>query len=167
MTDSGTKGLQVWQPVAEYERRLKARRERIADFDRTHFRISNLRLLIAASVALLLWLAFGRATVSPWWPLAGAIVFGALVVVHARLLERAERARRAARLYERGIERFLSGASRYRLSKTERHLVQQRPTRAVSSNARRNVGREPRAVHSPDTRRHFGTSGRDWTLRVD
>ena len=106
VTDSGTKGLQVCQPVAEYERRLKARRERIADFDRTHFRISNLRLLVAASVALLLWLAFGRAMVSPWWPLAGAIVFGALVVVHARLLERAERARRAARLYERGIDRL-------------------------------------------------------------
>src|SRR5919198_907903 len=96
------------RPRGEYERRLIARRARIAEFDRTHFRLSNLRLLIAASVALLLWLAFGRATVSAWWPLAGAAGFGALVVVHARVLERAQRARRAARLYERGIDR-LSG----------------------------------------------------------
>jgi hypothetical protein len=109
VTGSGSKGRQAWQPVAEYERRLNVRRERIADFNRTHFRISNLRLVIAASVALLLWLAFGRAAVSPWWPLAGAIVFGALVVVHARLLERAERARRAARLYARGIDRLAGG----------------------------------------------------------
>ena len=94
------------RPHTQYERRLSERRARIAEFDRTHFRISNLRLLIAASVALLLWLAFGRAAVSPWWPLAAAVGFGALVVVHARVLERAERARRAARLYERGIDRL-------------------------------------------------------------
>jgi hypothetical protein len=106
MTEARSASLQACDPVAEYERRLHARRERIADFDRAHFRISNLRLVIAAFVALLLWLAFGRAAVSPWWPLAVALLFGALVVAHARLLERAERARRAARLYERGIDRL-------------------------------------------------------------
>jgi hypothetical protein len=93
-------------PAAEYERRLIARRRRIADLDRTDDRISNLRLLIAGVVALLLWLAFGRAVLSPLWPLAAAVAFGAVVVIHARLLERAERARRAARLYTRGIDRL-------------------------------------------------------------
>src|SRR5581483_9660786 len=43
---------------------------------------------------------------SPWWIVAGAVGFLVLVVAHARVLERAERASRAARLYERAIDRL-------------------------------------------------------------
>jgi hypothetical protein len=93
-------------PRDEYERRLAARRGRIADIDRSHLHFSNARLAIAALIATLLWLSLARGAVSAWWPLAAAIAFGALVVLHARLLERGERARRAARLYERGLERL-------------------------------------------------------------
>jgi hypothetical protein len=95
----------VTGPRTEYERRLALWRERIAVFERRHLVLSNARLAAAAAIALLLWLAFFRAALSPAWIILGLIAFGVLAVVHARVLQRAERAQRAARLYERGIDR--------------------------------------------------------------
>src|SRR2546427_757887 len=96
------------EPRAEYGTRLKRWRERIADLDRRHLLLSNARLVAAAVIAIVLWLAFGRAAVSPWWIVIAALGFGALAVVHARALQRIERGQRAAALYERALER-LSG----------------------------------------------------------
>src|SRR5581483_2706531 len=90
----------------EYERRLAERRRRIADLERSHLRLSNLRLLIAAVGAVVLWLALARAALSPWWAAAVWIVFGGVAVIHAKLLERTERVRRAERLYVRALERL-------------------------------------------------------------
>src|SRR5436190_11899558 len=95
-------------PRVEYERRLRRWQERIDDQDRRHLIVSNARLAAAAAIALLLWLAFFRRAVSPWWMAAGVVAFAALVVFHARVLQRLERSRRAVRLYTRGLER-LSG----------------------------------------------------------
>jgi hypothetical protein len=91
----------------EYERRLSRWRERIAVFNRRHLILSNARLAAAALIAVVM-LAFFRGAVSPWWIVAGAAVFTALVVLHARVLQRLARAQRASRLYERALER-LSG----------------------------------------------------------
>ena len=52
-------------PRAEYDRRLAAWRERIAALDRVNFIISNIRLAIAGAGAVLLWMAFVRASISP------------------------------------------------------------------------------------------------------
>ena len=93
-------------PRSEYHRRLEVWGGRIARLDRGHLLISNLRLLLAGACAAVLWLAFVRASLSPGWVLAPAAAFGALVVVHARLLGRSDRARRAHRLYERGLARL-------------------------------------------------------------
>ena len=94
------------RPGEEYDRRLAKRRRQIADLDRSHLRLSNLRLLIAAFGALVLWLAFARSALSPWWALAVWVVFGAVAVVHAKLLERTERVRRAERLYVHALDRL-------------------------------------------------------------
>jgi len=96
------------EPRAEYEARLGRWRERLADLDRRHLHLSNARLAAAAVIAILLWLAFGRAAISPWWLVAGAVGFGVLAIVHARALQRIERGQRAAALYDRALER-LSG----------------------------------------------------------
>jgi hypothetical protein len=93
-------------PRAEYGDRLARRRERIAELDRQHLLYSNARLGIAAAIAVVAWLAFLRAVLSPWWVLLVAIAFAVVAVLHAKLLNRAERVRRAARVYERGIERL-------------------------------------------------------------
>ena len=95
-------------PGAEYERRLASWRGRIAAFDRTHFLISNIRLALAGAGAVLLWMAFVRASASGWWPVAAWLLFGVVAVVHARLLQRSERAKRAEAVYLRGLDR-LSG----------------------------------------------------------
>ena len=92
-------------PRAEYDRRLAAWRERIAALDRINFIISNVRLAVALIDAVLLWLAFIRSTISPAWPLAGWLAFGAIAVVHARRLSQFERAQRAERVYLRGLDR--------------------------------------------------------------
>ena len=93
-------------PRAEYERRLSAWRTRIVGLDRTHLLISNGRLLMAAAGAVLLWQAFVRARISPWWPVAAWVVFAAVAVSHALLLQRRDRARRAEAVYTRGIDRL-------------------------------------------------------------
>ena len=84
-------------PATEYEQRLAVRRERIAVLDRSHLWISNGRLLLALAGAVLLWAAFVPAAISPLWPLAVWLAFGALVVVHAKVLQRVDRARNAER----------------------------------------------------------------------
>jgi hypothetical protein len=96
----------VTDPRAEYHRRLDAWNGRIERLDRAHLLVSNARLACAAACAVLLWLAFVRASLSPAWVLLPGLAFGALVVVHVRLLQQRDRARRAHRLYESGIARL-------------------------------------------------------------
>ena len=93
-------------PRDEYQRRLTDRRERMAALDRINLRISNGRLALAAVVAALVWMAFGRATISPVWPIGAGLVFGILAVVHAQHLNRFERAQSAERVYRRGLDRL-------------------------------------------------------------
>jgi hypothetical protein len=95
-------------PAAEYHDRLADRRSRIAAFDRSHLLFSNARLVVASIGAVLLWMAFIRGMLSPIWPLLVWLVFGALAVAHARLLNRMDRAKNAERWYLRGLDR-LSG----------------------------------------------------------
>jgi len=95
-------------PRGEYGSRLKRWRERIADLDRRHLLLSNTRLGAAAIIAIVLWLVVFRESLSAWWLVVGAVGFTALATAHARVLQRIERGRRAAALYERALER-LSG----------------------------------------------------------
>ena len=90
----------------EYARRLGIWAVRIEELDRTHFVISNLRLLLFGAFVAVVWLAAARSALSLAWALVPAIAFGGLLVVHARLLNRAERAQRAHRLYQRGLARL-------------------------------------------------------------
>jgi len=96
----------VTDPRTEYDRRLTSWRERIAGLDRVNFLISNGRLALAAAGAALLWMAFVRASVSPAWPVAAWFAFGVLAVVHAKQLQRFERAQSAERVYRRGLDRL-------------------------------------------------------------
>jgi hypothetical protein len=93
-------------PGAEYERRLARWRERIAALDRINLHISNGRLVLGVAGAVLLWMAFVRATVSPWWPVAAWLAFAVVAVVHATRLRLYDRAKDAERLYLRGLNRL-------------------------------------------------------------
>jgi len=93
-------------PSAEYERRIARWTAAITAGERTHLLISNLRLADAAVGALLAWLALGRGMISPGWAIAAGVIFLVLLVVHARVLNRNDRAVRARRFYEHGISRI-------------------------------------------------------------
>ena len=93
-------------PRAEYERRLAHWRERIATLDRVNLHISHGRLVLGVAGAVLLWLAFVSFSISPAWPIGVWLGFGALAVVHARQLQRHDRARGAERVYLRGFDRL-------------------------------------------------------------
>src|SRR6185295_12441446 len=94
------------EPRAEYGRRLTRWRERLADLGGRHLLLSNARLAAAAIIAIVLWLAFIRASLSAWWIVVCAVAFAVLAVAHARVLQRIERGQRATALYERALERL-------------------------------------------------------------
>jgi hypothetical protein len=91
---------------AEYVRRIARWRADVARGEFAHLLVSNSRLACAAAAAVLAWLAFVSHRLSAVWPVVPAVAFLALVVVHAGVLRRIERARRARQLYERGISRL-------------------------------------------------------------
>jgi hypothetical protein len=93
-------------PRAEYDRRLAQWRQRIAALDRINFHISNGRLVFGVGGAVLVWLAFIRATISPWWPVAAWLAFAVLAIVHAKRLQLFDRAKSAEQLYIRGLNRI-------------------------------------------------------------
>lgn len=91
--------------LAEYQRRLADRKAEAARLDARSAQISNLRLLAFAVIAIVLWLAV-KGRVNPWWLLAPAAVFVALVIWHDRVIRAFTRAQRAIKLYEWGIARI-------------------------------------------------------------
>ena len=78
---------------------------RIARGDRRHQLVSNLRLAAVAIAAVTLWLLI-HYNMSAAWLFVPAVLFAALVVVHARVLNHNERARGAHGLYQRGLNRL-------------------------------------------------------------
>jgi MutS domain V len=93
-------------PRTEYEARLERWSREIARCERASLSISNGRLVVAAVTAFLAWQAFVSFRLAPIWPIVSALGFAVLAIVHARVLRRIERARRAHQLYERGMARL-------------------------------------------------------------
>jgi len=96
----------TWNPQEQYQRRHAAWTAAIARKDRHHLVVSNARLVAVGVVALLLWLALARDALPVGWVLAPAASFLLLLVVHTYILNALDRARRAARYYERGFSRL-------------------------------------------------------------
>lgn len=93
-------------PHAEYTERIEARRRVVAQYDRIHIRLGNVRLGVAAIAAALAWFAFSRGAVSGWWLTAPGAVFLALAIYHERVLRARALAGRAVRFYQRGLDRL-------------------------------------------------------------
>ena len=93
-------------PRAEYEQRRARWVAAIARGDRRHLLVSNLRLAAVVLAALLAWLGFARAMVSPAWTLVPVAAFLALMVVHAYVLNARDRAVNARDYYDRGFKRL-------------------------------------------------------------
>jgi hypothetical protein len=93
-------------PAAVYRRRREARLAGAARQERKADRIGQGRIAVVLAAAVLAWLAFGVGRVAAYWLAVPAVAFVALAVWHQRVLFRQRRAERAARYYERGLERL-------------------------------------------------------------
>ena len=93
-------------PQDQYSRRLAARELRVAECERAHIRMGNLRLLLFLGGAVMAWLALSRHALSLWWLAVPLCLFVVLAVVHSGVLRRQLRARRAAAVYRDGIARI-------------------------------------------------------------
>jgi MutS domain V len=93
-------------PLAEYRARLEDRR-RFSELEQKQFRrIGNARLAAGFAAIVVAFFVFGEVWISPWWLVLPLAIFAALVIVHAKIVERLERSIRAAQFYERGIARL-------------------------------------------------------------
>jgi hypothetical protein len=93
-------------PAEEYKQRLQAREQRVADFEKRHIRIGNLRLLIVIAMLVLAWFSIERDALSPWWLLVCLALFLALLVYHSKVLRNKVCAERAVDFYRRGLARL-------------------------------------------------------------
>lgn len=92
--------------MEEYRARLDQRRQVSERLERQFRRIGNARLAAGIAAVAVAFLVFGEVWISVWWLLVPIALFGALVGVHARVVERLEREKRAIQFYERGIARL-------------------------------------------------------------
>lgn len=93
-------------PAAEYARRLQLREAEVTRLEQWHIWTGNLRLLVFAAAALLLWLYAKRHAINGWWLVLPLAAFVALVVYHETILRRQSQARRAAEFYRKGLNRI-------------------------------------------------------------
>lgn len=93
-------------PSAEYQARLETRRAASGGLESEFRRIGNFRLAAGLAAVVVAFLVFGEVWISFWWLLLPIAVFAALVVKHARVVERWEQSKRAIQFYEHGLARL-------------------------------------------------------------
>jgi hypothetical protein len=93
-------------PTQQYEQRLRDSEALLAQLERSHAHIGNLRLGLAALFLITAWLCFGPYAFPRLWPLLPAAAFIALVLYHHRVLGLRTRARRAVEFYRAGLDRI-------------------------------------------------------------
>jgi hypothetical protein len=93
-------------PRAEYEKRIKQRRNAAANRTAWHYRIGNARFVLFVIAAVIAWLGFISHELSPWWLVLPSCVFVGLMIWHGRVLAELQRFNRAIQFYERGFARL-------------------------------------------------------------
>jgi len=91
---------------SQYKERRRLRETRVEEFERTHIRLGNLRLLLAVAAAILMWTSLRQHLLSAWWMLCPLAAFLLIAVWHSRVLRRQELAKRAVAFYDRGLARI-------------------------------------------------------------
>ena len=82
-------------------------RSAVAERQERQFRwIGNARLGIGIAAVIVAFFVFGETVLSPLWLTIPLAVFAVLVVIHARVADGLERARRAVEFYRRGLARL-------------------------------------------------------------
>jgi MutS domain V len=113
-------------PRQAYTALLAERRADILFREHRHGNLGYGRLLAVIGAAVILWLALVSRALSIAWVLLPIAVFGVLVVVHDRLLQRLELVRRAVTYFENALAR-LDGAWEGKGSTGERFIDPHHP----------------------------------------
>jgi hypothetical protein len=92
-------------PSEEYASRLAAREVRVAEHEKIHIRLGNVRLLLALLTIVIGWLGFARHLFSPWWLAAPVAAFIAMAAYHSRVLRDRDLAQRSVSFYKKGLAR--------------------------------------------------------------
>jgi hypothetical protein len=92
-------------PSEEYVERRNARQARVADYEKIHIRLGNVRLLLFVTAAILAWAAFRARSLSGFWLAAPVAAFAGIAVYHSRILRARELAERAVTFYEKALAR--------------------------------------------------------------
>ena len=92
-------------PAEEYPSRLQDRSQRIAQFEKIHIQLGNLRLILASLAGLTIWLVY-RPHISVWWLTLPAAAFAIVAIYHSRILRKQELAKRAVDFYSNGLARI-------------------------------------------------------------
>lgn len=93
-------------PTEEYKQRRGAREARVAVLQKIHIRLGNIRLMLAITMAVLMWMSLHDRFLSPWWITAPVAIFGVIAFWHSRILRSQELAQRAVAFYDRGLARI-------------------------------------------------------------
>jgi hypothetical protein len=93
-------------PSEEYAQRRNARQSRVAQYEKIHIRLGNIRLLLAVIAAIMAWLSFRGHDFSYWWLVAPLAAFAGVAAYHGRILRARELAERAVSFYEKGLARI-------------------------------------------------------------
>jgi hypothetical protein len=90
----------------EYEQRLKARESKVAQYERVHIRLGNLRLALVVLAVAIAWSVFHKHLVSPAWLLVPVLLFIVVTAYHSRVLRARDLAQRAVLFYRKGLARI-------------------------------------------------------------
>jgi MutS domain V len=93
-------------PTEEYVRRLKARESQVAQYEKIHIRLGNIRLAVAILACVIAWFAFRLHSLSPYWLALPIAVFVGIASSHSRILRARDRACRATVFYKNGLARI-------------------------------------------------------------
>jgi MutS domain V len=93
-------------PAQEYSKRIRAREQRVAQFNATHLRLGNATLVLAILASALAWLSLLRHAISFWWLGVPLATFIAVAAWHTKVLRQLRNAERSVTFYRNGIARI-------------------------------------------------------------
>jgi len=96
----------VIEPRAEYSKRLETRLQTIAEKERVHILLGNLKLATLVAALALAWLSVAKHTLALRWVLAPVAIYAALAILHEFTVRSRTCAETAASFYRRGLARM-------------------------------------------------------------
>jgi hypothetical protein len=96
----------VTEPRVEYSKRLETQLQTIAQKERAHVLLGNLKLATLAAVLALAWLSLGKHALALRWVLAPVVIYAVLAVLHEFTVRSRTCAETAASFYRRGLARM-------------------------------------------------------------